>query len=96
MKTIAIVLLVCSVFGAVPSLAAEPEQLLVCGPCSRSFLDEARSVVEKLGVSDRVDIRRTSCLGACSEPAVMEFRGEIYTAMTADKLRSLLRCELGL
>jgi predicted metal-binding protein len=96
MKLIAPLLLVAALFGALSAAAAGPEDLFVCGPCSRSFIDEAKAVVEELGVPDRVAVRKSSCLGACDGAPVIEFRGTVYSSMTADKLKSLLSSELGL
>ncbi|HOP51735.1 MAG: NAD(P)H-dependent oxidoreductase subunit E [Thermovirgaceae bacterium] len=79
-----------------PLWAGQPEKLYVCGPCSSFFLEDAKSVVEELGVSDLVSVRRSSCLGACAQPPVIEFRGTVYVEMTAERLRSMLECELGI
>lgn len=96
MKFIASLLLVAALFGVIPAVAAESENLLVCGPCSRSFIDEAKAVVKELGIADRVTVKRSSCLGACDGAPVIEFRGTVYSAMTAEKLSTLLTAELGL
>ena len=74
--------------GAGPALAAE--KLLVCCVCDKSFYDTAVKVVQEMGLADKVTVRKSSCLGACSEPPVIEFRGEVYTSMTAEKLKTLL------
>lgn len=53
-------------------------------------------MVDNMGVADIVTVRRSSCLGACAEPPVIEFRGKIYVEMTGDLLRSMLERELGI
>ena len=49
-------------FGAMafvaPGEAGEQEKLLVCGPCSSAFLPTASRVVEELGLSDRILVKR--------------------------------------
>ncbi|HQO84069.1 MAG TPA: (2Fe-2S) ferredoxin domain-containing protein [Synergistales bacterium] len=79
-----------------PVWAGQPEKLYVCGPCSSFFLEDAKAVLEELGVTDMVSVRRSSCLGACAQPPVIEFRGTVYVEMTAEKLRSMLESELGI
>jgi (2Fe-2S) ferredoxin len=76
--------------GLVPAEAGAAEKLLVCGPCSGAFLSTASRVVEELGCSDRVVVVRSSCLGPCSQGVVIAFRGEVYSNMTEDLLRTLL------
>ena len=100
MKKIAILLAMGSALLFAPIFAgnvraAGLEKLFVCGPCSSSFLETARAVVEDMGAADLVEVRKTSCLGACSEAPVVEFRHMVYGGMTGDKLRSLLEYELG-
>ncbi len=102
MKRIAIMISLFAAFGLsvlIPQgqlFAAQSEKLYVCGPCSSFFIEEARTVVENMGVADMVTVRRSSCLGACAEPPVIEFRGRIYVEMTGEKLRSMLESELGI
>lgn len=101
MKTIAIFFMLLAAFGLFLALspggaeAAGSEKLYVCGPCSSYFIEEAKAVVEEMGISDRVIVTRSSCLGACAEPAVMEFRGTVYVRMTAEKLKAMLESEVG-
>jgi len=66
------------------------DKLLVCGICDKSFYETAVQVVQEMGLADRVTVKKSSCLGACSQPPVVEFKGEIYTSMTAEKLKALL------
>ncbi len=102
MKKMGVMFLLLAAFGMGfvirqgPAWAAQPEKLYVCGPCSSYFIEEARVVVDEMGVADIVTVRRSSCLGACAEPPVIEFRGNIYVEMTSDKLREMLHNELGL
>ena len=70
--------------------ALAADKLLVCGICDKSFYETAVQVVQEMGLADRVTVKKSSCLGACSQPPVVEFKGEIYTSMTADKLKALL------
>ncbi|WP_352426413.1 (2Fe-2S) ferredoxin domain-containing protein [Aminomonas paucivorans] len=67
------------------------EKLLVCGPCSRSFLPVAEKAVADLGLSGKVQVAKTSCLGDCAGAPVLEFRGQVYSRMTEGKLKDLLR-----
>ena len=67
------------------------EKLLVCGPCSRSFLPVAEKAVADLGLSGKVQVGKTSCLGDCAGAPVLEFRGQVYSRMTEAKLKDLLR-----
>ena len=100
MKIIAIFFMLLAAFGLVLTLspsgaeAAGSEKLYVCGPCSSYFIEEAKAVVEEMGISDKVVVTRSSCLGACAEPAVMEFRGIVYVRMTAEKLKAMLESEV--
>ena len=73
-----------------PGEAEEQEKLLVCGPCSSAFLPTASRVVEELGLSDRILVKRSSCLGPCAQGMVIAFRGTVYANMTEDLLRTLL------
>ncbi|GAB6281222.1 MAG: hypothetical protein STSR0007_14410 [Thermovirga sp.] len=41
-----------------------------------------------------MDVRRSSCLGACAGPPVLEFRGKVYVEMSKEKLRAMLESEL--
>jgi len=70
--------------------AAAAERLLVCGPCSSSFLPVAQRVLRELGLEGRVEVVRSSCLGACAEAPVIEYRGTLHVGMTEAKLRKLL------
>ncbi len=74
--------------AAGPALAAD--KLLVCGICDKSFYETAVKVVQEMGLADRVTVKKSSCLGACSQPPVVEFKGTLYTSMTAEKLKALL------
>lgn len=100
MKVIAVFFMLMAAAGLVVTLspgrteAAGPEKLLICGPCSSFFIEEARAVVEEMGISDMVIVTKSSCLGACAEPPVMEFRGKVYMQMTAEKLKALLESEV--
>jgi len=67
------------------------ENLLVCKACDKSFYDIAVRVVDEMNLTHSVTVRRSSCLGACSQPPVVEFRGKVYASMTPEKLRSILR-----
>ena len=51
----------------------------------------AAKVVQDMGLADKVSVKKSSCLGACATPPVIEFKGELYTSMTAEKLRALLK-----
>ncbi len=79
--------------GVEPNLARaeDPEALLVCAPCSRSFLPEAEMVVRELGLENRVAVTPSTCLGPCGQGNVIAFRGEVYRAMDAAKLRTFLQ-----
>jgi (2Fe-2S) ferredoxin len=100
MKIIAVFFMMVAAFGLLFALspgsadAAAPEKLYVCGPCSSFFIDEARAVVEEMGIGDLVTVRRSSCLGECGVPPVIGFRGEVYYDMTAEKLKALLEAEV--
>ena len=102
MKSAGRFLFLCGIFGLAffyfvnLSEAANPEKLYVCSPCSSSFVKTAETVVKELNIYDRVIVKKSSCLGACSEPPVLEFRGQVYTEMTFEKLKSMLEYELGL
>lgn len=76
---------------AVPDRAMAADRLLVCGVCDKSFYETAVKVVAEMNLADKVTVKKSSCLGACSVPPVVEFKGEIYTAMTAEKLKALLK-----
>ncbi len=102
MKTVRVFLLLCGIIGLFYGFtqnnaeAASQEKLYVCGPCSSAFIKTAEEVVSELNIPDRVIIKKSTCLGACSEPPVLEFRGQVYTEMTAEKLRAMLEYELDL
>lgn len=102
MKAIRGFLLLCGIIGLAYGFsqnyteAASQEKLYVCGPCSSPFIKTAGEVVNELNIPDRVIIKKTTCLGACSEPPVLEFRGQVYTEMTAEKLKAMLEYELDL
>ena len=66
------------------------EALYICRPCSRSFIPEAKSVLEELDLEDKVRIKTTSCLGDCDKPVVLKFQNKIYTSMDREKLKMLL------
>ncbi|HDQ92799.1 MAG TPA: (2Fe-2S) ferredoxin domain-containing protein [Synergistetes bacterium] len=100
MKVIAIFLMMVTALGLLLALspgsadAASPEKLYVCGPCSSFFIDDAKAVVEEMGIGDLVTVRRSSCLGECGVPPVVGFRGEVYHDMTAERLKALLEAEV--
>lgn len=75
--------------GAGPADAAD--KLLVCGVCDKAFYETAVKVVQEMGLADKVSVKKSSCLGACAAPPVIEFKGELYTSMTAEKLKALLK-----
>lgn len=76
--------------------AEEREPLLVCAPCSRAFFPEAERVVRDLGLEGRVAVTLSSCLGPCQQGHIIAFRGEVYRAMDADTLRTLLQVSFSL
>lgn len=86
------------VMGSEPQLvwAGEPEALLVCAPCSRSFLPAAEQVVRELGLENQVTVTPSSCLGPCNQGNVIAFRGEVYRAMDPEKLRTFLQATYSL
>jgi len=100
MKIIAVFFIMVTALGLLFALspgsadAASPEKLYVCGPCSSFFIDDAKAVVEEMGIGDLVTVRRSSCLGECGVPPVVGFRGEVYFEMTAEKLKALLEAEV--
>ncbi len=73
-----------------PGRALAADKLLVCGVCDKSFYETAVKVVTEMNLADKVIVKKTSCLGACAVPPVIEFKGELYTSMTAEKLKALL------
>ena len=73
-----------------PGWALAADKLLVCGACDKSFYETAVKVVAEMNLADKVTVKKTSCLGACAVPPVIEFKGELYTSMTAEKLKALL------
>jgi (2Fe-2S) ferredoxin len=77
-----------TVFSPGPALAAD--KLLVCAVCDKSFYETAVKVVTEMNLADKVTVKKSSCLGACSVPPVIEFKGELYTSMTEEKLKILL------
>ncbi len=77
-----------SVFKADSASAAET--LLVCGVCDKTFYKTAERVVREMELTEKVTVKKSSCLGACSLPPVIEFRGELYVSMTEEKLKALL------
>lgn len=79
-------------FAASPSLAAD--KLYVCGVCDKSFYETAVRVVKEMKLDDKVTVKKSSCLGACSQPPVVEFKGQLYTSMTAEKLKLLLKTQI--
>lgn len=100
MKVLAILFMMVTALGLLLVLspgdadAGSPEKLYLCGPCSSFFIEDARAVVEEMGIGDRVSVRRSSCLGECGIPPVVGFRGEVYFDMTAEKLKALLEAEV--
>lgn len=76
-------------------LASAAENLYVCRPCSREFVEVAERVVEELGLQDQVNVKTTGCLGYCAAPAVIKFQGEVYSGMNAEKLKMMLQAMLG-
>ena len=100
MKVIALVIMLFVALGLALAIipgkveAASPEKLYVCGPCSSFFIDDAKAVVEEMGIGDLVTVRRSSCLGECGVPPVVGFRGEVYFDMTPEKLKAFLQAEV--
>ncbi len=88
---LALVLSLGAVIAFSPGRALAADRLLVCGVCDKSFYETAVKVVAEMNLADKVTVKKSSCLGACSVPPVVEFKGEIYTDMTAEKLRVLLK-----
>ena len=76
---------------ALVSGAFAADRLLVCGVCDKAFYETAVKVVQEMGLADKVSVKKSSCLGACAVPPVIEFKGELYTSMTAEKLKALLK-----
>lgn len=76
---------------ALLSGAFAADRLLVCGVCDKAFYETAVKLVQEMGLADKVSVKKSSCLGACAAPPVIEFKGELYTSMTAEKLRALLK-----
>lgn len=76
------------VFSPGPALAAD--KLLVCAVCDKTFYETAVKVVAEMNLADKVTVQKSSCLGACSVPPVIEFKGKLYVSMTAEKLKTLL------
>ena len=72
------------------SHADAADKLLVCGVCDKAFYETAVKVVQEMGLADKVSVKKSSCLGACATPPVIELKGELYTSMTAEKLKALL------
>jgi len=77
-----------TVFSPGPAQAAD--KLLVCAVCDKSFYETAVKVVTEMNLADKVTVKKSSCLGACSTPPVVEFKGKLYVSMTANKLKALL------
>ena len=74
-----------------PGLASSDENLYVCRPCSRGFVEVAEKVIEELGLQDEITVKTTGCLGYCSAPAVIRFQNEVYSGMNEEKLRMMLQ-----
>jgi len=88
--SLAMVLAIGAMLAFSPTRALAADKLLVCGVCDKSFYETAVKVVEEMNLADKVTVKKSSCLGACSVPPVVEFKGELYTSMTASKLKALL------
>ena len=74
-----------------PGRALAADKLLVCGVCDKSFYETAVKVVAEMNLADKVAVKKSSCLGACATPPIIEFKGELCVSMTAEKLKALLR-----
>lgn len=88
--SLALVLAVGGLLALSPGRALAADKLLVCGVCDKSFYETAVKVVAEMNLADKVTVKKSSCLGACSVPPVVEFKGELYVSMTAEKLKTLL------
>jgi (2Fe-2S) ferredoxin len=88
--SMALILAASAITMLVPDRALAADKLLVCGVCDKSFYETAVKVVAEMKLADKVTVKKSSCLGACSAPPVVEFKGQIYTSMTAEKLKALL------
>ena len=88
---LALVLSLGALLAFSPGRALAADKLLVCAICDKSFYETAVKVVAGMNLADKVTVKKSSCLGACSVPPVVEFKGELYTSMTAEKLRTLLK-----
>jgi (2Fe-2S) ferredoxin len=88
--SLAFILAIGAMLAFLPDQALAADKLLVCGICDKSFYETAVKVVAEMNLTDKVTVKKSSCLGACSQPPVIEFKGEIYTSMTAEKLKALL------
>ncbi|MDD2206644.1 MAG: NAD(P)H-dependent oxidoreductase subunit E [Aminobacterium sp.] len=92
-----ILVLVAVSFSSLSGLAGgKPEILYICGPCSRDFAPVAEKVIQELSLEESVQIKITTCLGACASPPAIEWRKEIYGFMTKEKLASLLKSSFSL
>ena len=89
--SLALILAAGAMLAFSPGRALAADQLLVCGVCDKSFYETAVKVVAEMNLADKVAVKKSSCLGACATPPVIEFKGELYVSMTAEKLKALLR-----
>ncbi len=99
-KVFAIVLLIGVVLGSIgfmssTALASEKKVLYVCKYCSADFIEVAKRVIQELGLEDKVIIKKSGCLKNC-DPPVVKFEGKVYTKMTEEKLKNLLKEAFGL
>ena len=88
--SLALILAIGAMPAFLPGRALAADKLLVCAVCDKSFYETAVKVVTEMNLADKVTVKKTSCLGACAVPPVIEFKGELYTSMTAEKLKALL------
>jgi predicted metal-binding protein len=72
------------------------DNIMVCRPCSRNFIPELNSILQELGLSEKVDIQTTDCLGKCDDPAVFKFREKTYSGMNKDSTKKVLKTAFGL
>ena len=82
--------------GVLSSEVAASEAIYICKPCSREFIPEAQTIIDELGLQDKVIIKGTSCLGHCDKPMVLKFRDRIYDDMDGEKLEAMLKDAFGL
>ncbi len=72
------------------------DNIMVCGPCSRNFIPEINSILQELGLLEKVDIQTTECLGKCDDPVVFMFREKTYSGMNKDNTKKVLKEAFGI